>query len=59
MSKIIKVKDRPLDGLTPSMSISRSMYQSGLDKLREQARREKLVLITNSGVEDYREPQKK
>jgi hypothetical protein len=55
MKKIVKVKDRPLDGRTPHISISAKNYQKGLEKLREQAKREKRKLITNDGVENYQD----
>jgi hypothetical protein len=53
MNKIIKVKDRPIDGRTPTMSISGKLYLKGLVKLRKQAKEEKRKLMTNNGIEDY------
>ena len=55
MKKLIQVKNRPLDGRTPSMTISRVSYLNGLAKLRKQAKKEKKKLITNGGIEYYSE----
>jgi len=51
--KIIRVKDRPIDGRHPHMSISRAHYMKGLVKLREKAKKEKKKLLTDDGIEDY------
>jgi len=53
ITKITKIKDRPLDGRTPNISISTKTYLKGLNNLREQAKKEKRKLITNDGIEDY------
>lgn len=54
MKRIIRVKDRPIDGRHPRISFSRANYLKGLEKLREQAKKEKRQLLTDSGIEDYR-----
>jgi len=51
--KIIRVKDRPIDGRHPHMSISHAHYMKGLEKLREKAKKEKKKLLTDDGIEDY------
>jgi len=45
MAKIVKVKDRPLDGRVPHMSISRKTYLKGLKKIIKQSIIEKKNLI--------------
>lgn len=54
MKKLTSVKDRPIDGRVPNMTISSSTYQKGLKKLREQAKKEHRQLLTDAGIEDYR-----
>jgi len=55
MKKITKVKNRTIDGRCPKMSISHKTYKKGLDKLRNKAKKEHKLLLTDDGVEDYSE----
>lgn len=56
MNKLIPTKDRPLNCSTrgATCSVSRRQYEGALKRMRAQAKREKRLLITNEGQEDYR-----
>lgn len=58
MVKIIPVSKRDIDA-RPTISISHKTYLRALEKLRAQAKAEKRRLITNEGIEDYRQLPKK
>lgn len=50
---IQKVKELPLDGRCPHMSISHDVYMKGLENLRDLAKIERRILLTDDGIEDY------
>ena len=58
ITKVIPVSRQTINGKC-NMSISSERYEKGLEKLRQQAKKEKRKLITNYGVEDYRDESEK